>query len=147
MGINTSNQDRASIDNRKSQIDNPREQAIWRAIESVTDPEIPVLSVIDMGIIAGVRMTDRHVTVDRPNQKARLALFKVHTRNVPIASDVDLDRLAVFALLHDLGHPPLSHTTEHQLPMRAELGLPPAPGSKPSFTSGSAICAPGEATR
>lgn len=35
-----------------------------QAIESVTDPEIPVLSVIDMGIIAGVRVQDRHVNVD-----------------------------------------------------------------------------------
>ncbi|MFM7077982.1 MAG: ATP-dependent metallopeptidase FtsH/Yme1/Tma family protein, partial [Planctomycetaceae bacterium] len=37
---------------------------------------------------------DRHVTVDRPNHKARLALFRVHTRKVPLAPDVDLDRLA-----------------------------------------------------
>ena len=37
---------------------------------------------------------DRHVTVDRPNQKARLELFRVHTRTVPLAADVDLGRLA-----------------------------------------------------
>ena len=35
-----------------------------QAIECVTDPEIPVLSVIDMGIIADVRITDHNVTVD-----------------------------------------------------------------------------------
>lgn len=35
-----------------------------QAIESVTDPEIPVLSVIDMGIIAGVRLQDQFVAVD-----------------------------------------------------------------------------------
>ncbi len=64
MGVNTSNQDRNAIDNRRSTIDNPRERALWQAIESVTDPEIPVLSVVDMGIIAGVRVNDRHVTVD-----------------------------------------------------------------------------------
>ncbi len=29
----------------------------------------------------------------------------------------------------------------------APSNTPPAPGSRPSFTSGSAICAPGEATR
>jgi len=34
------------------------------------------------------------VTVDRPNQKARIALFKVHTKNVPLADDVDLERQA-----------------------------------------------------
>jgi cell division protease FtsH len=37
---------------------------------------------------------DRHIIVDRPNHKGRLAIFKVHSRNVPLASDVDLDRLA-----------------------------------------------------
>ncbi len=37
---------------------------------------------------------DRHITVDRPNFKGRLAIFKVHCRNVPLSDDVDLDRLA-----------------------------------------------------
>jgi len=49
--------------------------------------------VLDPALLRPGRF-DRHVTVDRPNQKARLALFKVHTRNVPLADDVDLDRLA-----------------------------------------------------
>jgi len=37
---------------------------------------------------------DRHITVDRPNYQGRAAIFKVHTREVPLADDVDLDRLA-----------------------------------------------------
>jgi cell division protease FtsH len=37
---------------------------------------------------------DRHVTVGRPTQKGRVEIFKVHTRDVPLADDVDLDRLA-----------------------------------------------------
>ncbi|MCS7304369.1 MAG: ATP-dependent zinc metalloprotease FtsH [Thermoguttaceae bacterium] len=37
---------------------------------------------------------DRHITVDRPNAKGRRAIFEVHTRDVPLAEDVDLDRLA-----------------------------------------------------
>ena len=37
---------------------------------------------------------DRHVTVGRPTQKGREAIFKVHTRDVPLADDVDLERLA-----------------------------------------------------
>jgi cell division protease FtsH len=49
--------------------------------------------VLDPALLRPGRF-DRHVTVDRPNQKARLELFKVHTRNVPLASDVDLERLA-----------------------------------------------------
>jgi cell division protease FtsH len=49
--------------------------------------------VLDPALLRPGRF-DRHVTVDRPNQKARLALFKVHTRNVPLAPDVDMERLA-----------------------------------------------------
>lgn len=41
-----------------------RVRAIWAALNTVTDPEIPVLSVVDMGIIAGVQETDAGVIVD-----------------------------------------------------------------------------------
>ena len=49
--------------------------------------------VLDPALLRPGRF-DRHVTVDRPNQKARLSLFKVHTRTVPLAADVDMERLA-----------------------------------------------------
>jgi cell division protease FtsH len=49
--------------------------------------------VLDPALLRPGRF-DRHVTVDRPNQKARLELFRVHTRTVPLAADVDLGRLA-----------------------------------------------------
>ena len=41
-----------------------RIENIWRALESVTDPEIPVINVVEMGIIANVRINDAGVTVD-----------------------------------------------------------------------------------
>jgi cell division protease FtsH len=37
---------------------------------------------------------DRHISVGRPTQKGRVEIFKVHTRDVPLADDVDLERLA-----------------------------------------------------
>jgi transitional endoplasmic reticulum ATPase len=37
---------------------------------------------------------DRHVKVDDPDEAARLAIFKVHTKDMPLADDVDLDYLA-----------------------------------------------------
>ena len=37
---------------------------------------------------------DRHVTVSRPTKRGRLAIFKVHVRDVPLAADVDLDIMA-----------------------------------------------------
>jgi transitional endoplasmic reticulum ATPase len=37
---------------------------------------------------------DRHVKVGDPDEKARLAIFKVHTKDMPLADDVDLEYLA-----------------------------------------------------
>jgi cell division protease FtsH len=49
--------------------------------------------VLDPALLRPGRF-DRHIAVDRPNYKGRLAIFKVHSRNVPLADDVDFDRLA-----------------------------------------------------
>ncbi|MFB6130674.1 MAG: AAA family ATPase, partial [Salinigranum sp.] len=37
---------------------------------------------------------DRHVHVPVPDEEARRKIFEVHTRDKPLADDVDLDRLA-----------------------------------------------------
>ncbi len=49
--------------------------------------------VLDPALLRPGRF-DRHITVDRPNIKARIAMFKVHCRDVPLAAGVDLERLA-----------------------------------------------------
>ncbi len=49
--------------------------------------------VLDPALLRPGRF-DRHITVDRPNMKARVAIFKVHSRNVPLAPDVNLERMA-----------------------------------------------------
>lgn len=49
--------------------------------------------VLDPALLRPGRF-DRRVVVDRPTVKGRLAIFKVHTREVPLADDVDLERLA-----------------------------------------------------
>jgi cell division protease FtsH len=49
--------------------------------------------VLDPALLRPGRF-DRHVTVDRPTLKGRVAIFKVHSREVPLADDVDLQRLA-----------------------------------------------------
>jgi len=56
--------DLTQIENWKLEIGNPLATAIVRALESVTDPEIPVVNVIEMGIIAGVRMEADCVVID-----------------------------------------------------------------------------------
>lgn len=49
--------------------------------------------VLDPALLRPGRF-DRHITVDRPTAKGRLEMFKVHTKNVPLAPDVDFQRLA-----------------------------------------------------
>jgi ring-1,2-phenylacetyl-CoA epoxidase subunit PaaD len=45
--VRTENHDRASADQRLS--------SAWRALESVEDPEIPTLSIVDLGLIRSVK--------------------------------------------------------------------------------------------
>jgi len=49
--------------------------------------------VLDPALLRPGRF-DRHITVDRPNLKARIAIYKVHCREIPLADDVDLARMA-----------------------------------------------------
>lgn len=49
--------------------------------------------VLDPALLRPGRF-DRHITVDRPTLKGRKAIFDVHVQGVPLADDVDLDRLA-----------------------------------------------------
>lgn len=49
--------------------------------------------VLDPALLRPGRF-DRHVTVGRPTQRGRLEIFQVHVRGVPLAADVDLERMA-----------------------------------------------------
>ncbi len=49
--------------------------------------------VLDPALLRPGRF-DRHVTVDRPTKKGRMEILKVHSRNIPLADDVDLDAVA-----------------------------------------------------
>lgn len=41
----------------------PSEQAIWELLEAVKDPEVPVLSVVDLGIIRSVAITGSQISI------------------------------------------------------------------------------------
>lgn len=49
---------RGEIPSALPQTGEGAEQVVWRLLERVPDPEIPVLSVIDLGIVRHVRTTD-----------------------------------------------------------------------------------------
>jgi cell division protease FtsH len=49
--------------------------------------------VLDPALLRPGRF-DRHVTVDRPTKKGRIEILKVHSRNIPLDDDVDLDGIS-----------------------------------------------------
>ncbi len=49
--------------------------------------------VLDSALLRPGRF-DRHITVDRPTWQGRMAILKVHTRNKPLADDVNLETIA-----------------------------------------------------
>ena len=49
--------------------------------------------VLDSALLRPGRF-DRHITVDRPTWQGRAAILKVHTRNKPLADDVNLEEIA-----------------------------------------------------
>ena len=65
-----------------------RERAVWRALAEVPDPEIPVVSVVDLGMV-------RAVEVDGPGQRLRVELLPTFVG----CPAVDLIREAVTARL------------------------------------------------
>jgi ring-1,2-phenylacetyl-CoA epoxidase subunit PaaD len=73
-----------------------REHAVWALLESVPDPEIPVLSVVDLGIVRHVRWTSS------PGEPARLHVGITPTYSGCPATEVI--RQSVLAALHRDGH-------------------------------------------
>ncbi|NVK41809.1 MAG: ATP-dependent metallopeptidase FtsH/Yme1/Tma family protein [Oceanospirillaceae bacterium] len=53
--------------------------------------------VLDAALMRPGRF-DRKVTLDLPDRRARLAILKIHSRDVPLADDVDLDRMAALTV-------------------------------------------------
>jgi cell division protease FtsH len=49
--------------------------------------------VLDSALLRPGRF-DRHITIDRPTWQGRMQILKVHTRNKPLADDVDLEAIA-----------------------------------------------------
>lgn len=49
--------------------------------------------MLDAGLMRPGRF-DRHIQVGEPDEEARVAIFKVHTKDMPLADDVNLEKLA-----------------------------------------------------
>lgn len=73
-----------------------RERAVWTLLESVPDPEIPVLSVVDLGIVRHVRWSGG------PGEPDRLRVGITPTYSGCPATEVI--RQSVLSALHGAGH-------------------------------------------
>ena len=49
--------------------------------------------ILDAGLMRPGRF-DRHIQVKEPDEEARISIFKVHTKGMPLADDVDIKKLA-----------------------------------------------------
>jgi transitional endoplasmic reticulum ATPase len=49
--------------------------------------------ILDAGLMRPGRF-DRHIQVKEPDEEARLSIFEVHTKDMPLAEDVNLKKLA-----------------------------------------------------
>ncbi len=73
-----------------------QEQLIWNILEEVKDPEVPVLSVVDLGIVRSVKTSDEKIDIvitptysgcpamDVINMDIRLKLIENGFRNITI---------------------------------------------------------------
>jgi ring-1,2-phenylacetyl-CoA epoxidase subunit PaaD len=74
-------------------------ETIWRALEDVMDPEIPVLSLVDLGIVRAVEVEDTAVQVDLTPTFSGCPAFEVMRRDVAArvlalgASEVEVRRV------------------------------------------------------
>ena len=73
---------------------------IWRILETVTDPEVPVLSILDLGIVRNVQLTGDEVEIfitptysgcpatDSINMNIRMALLENGFLNIKITQQL-----------------------------------------------------------
>ncbi len=89
MGLGGGNDERAQTLNQiLSEMDG---FSPWHALVVIAATNRP--DVLDPALLRPGRF-DRKITMELPRQEARRKILEVHTRKVPLAGDVDLDRLA-----------------------------------------------------
>ena len=120
-----------------SAIGHPLVAAIGRALESVADPEIPVVNVVEMGMIADVRMEADRVVIDMTPTFLGCPALEVICEGIRMAVSAVTDARVVVKVVFD---PPwtserISETGRRKL---KSFGLAP-PGERRSGGSMQAL--------
>jgi ring-1,2-phenylacetyl-CoA epoxidase subunit PaaD len=66
------------IDNTKASSTQLEEKKIWAILEQVTDPEIPVLSIVDLGIVRSVKI-ESSITSPSRNIEVRITITPTYS--------------------------------------------------------------------
>ena len=108
----------------------PSEREIWNALEEVKDPEIPVVSVVEMGIVRTVELEDNSVTVSMtPTFSGCPALRVMHDDIEAKLREIGFEEVQVTTVLS----PPWSTDwiSEEAKAKLHDFGIaPPAPNSE-----------------
>ncbi len=108
----------------------PSEREIWTALEEVKDPEIPVVSVVEMGIVRSVELDDERITVSMtPTFSGCPALRVMHDDIEMKLREIGFENVEVRTVLS----PPWSTDwiTDEAKAKLFEFGIaPPAPASE-----------------
>lgn len=76
------------------------EKTIWQKLETVTDPEIPVLSVVDLGVVRSVEIKDNRATITITPTYSGCPAMKVIEDDIKTALEKDgLDEVVVNTVL------------------------------------------------
>lgn len=106
-------------------------EAIWDALRSVMDPEIPVVSVVDMGMVEDVEVTDRRArVVILPTFSGCPAISVIKEDVAEAAARVD----GVDAVVVDTTYSPpwtTDRITQEGRSKLREFGLAPPTGNSP----------------
>ncbi len=77
------------------------EHQIWASLESVKDPEIPVISVVEMGIVRDVVVTDGDVTVTMTPTFSGCPALNVMQRDIEqCVKGLGIENVTVETVLH-----------------------------------------------
>lgn len=111
-------------------MNTPSLQQVWQALEAIPDPEIPVINVVEMGIVRDVQLQGNHITIAMtPTFSGCPALHQIRAQLESTAKGLGFEQVEVKTLIS----PPWSTdwiTTEAKEKLRQYGIAPPKPSQE-----------------
>ncbi|HSA55199.1 MAG TPA: 1,2-phenylacetyl-CoA epoxidase subunit PaaD [Gemmatimonadaceae bacterium] len=108
----------------------PDAQALWEAVAGVPDPEVPALSVVDLGIVRDIRVDAGEVVVDvTPTYSGCPAMHVIETDIVAAIRAAGADHVTVRTVYHPAWTTDWLSESAREALRRSGIA-PPAPTSR-----------------